>query len=282
VAKNGSLDYALRHQAMIFTAQSLLWFSAQILQAGILIALVARGLHRQFPSFTAYIVLQMTSEPLLTLAQGRWPYIYYFGYWATFAATTILTVAILYEVVRQVWHPADAGQRMAARLVWVIGLFAIVHSAVGLLTSHAQSSVESVASLFLFADRDVRIVTCGVGLFILIFRKRLGVSWRDFGVGIMAGFVFVSAAHLTITTAMAHRTMLHRRTLAEINSGAYVLAELIWLVYATVSSKVPLGGSPGSTSQHDAWPGKSMYRSLRNLWNVDWAARAFPAAFRHE
>lgn len=247
---------------MNYSLNSGLLLAAQFLQVGILVTLFKRGWHRRYPWFTAYIVLEAVSDPFLTFASNRFPYTYYFGYWATVIAAMVLTVAVLYEVIQHVWRPFDAWRKLGAALVWLIVALITGQSAIALWTSVAHSFwLDSITSLILLADRDVRIVACGVGLFILFFRKRLGVSWRELVVGIVAGFVLFSAVHLVVATAMAHQIILHRRTLSALNSAGYILAELIWLGYAILSPKFIVGGSTGSTPPGGSWPGGWGYTS---------------------
>jgi hypothetical protein len=245
-----------------------LWFTAQFLQAGILVALFARGWLRRYPAFTAYIILEMVSDPFLAFANTRWPYVYYFGYWATVVASTALLVAVLYEVVQHLWRPFDGWRKLSATLVWLVLALFLAQSVIFLSTSVAHSyRMDSITSLVLLADRDVRIVTCGLAVFILLFRKRLGMSWREFGVGIIAGFVLFSTVNLMVATAMSHHAVFHRSTLSAINSGAYLLTALIWLGYATLSPNLIVGGSGGSTPPQRSWPGGYALRATEPWWS---------------
>ena len=248
LANREELDYSLGHQAMNFYLHSGLWFAAQFLEAGILFALFARGWQRQYPRFTSYIIFQLVAEVFLIFAMDRFPYIYYFGYWATMVVTIVLTFAIFYEVVQQVWAPMDARRKLGKAVVWLIVVLIFGQSVIALWTSAAHPShLDSITSFILSVDRDLRVVVCATGLFILVFLKRLGISWREFVVGIIAGFVLFFAVHLTVATAVAHPTVLHRSTLAAINSAAYLLATLVWLAYAILSPNVVPGGAAGSS-----------------------------------
>jgi len=241
---------------MNYFLNSDLWLAAQFFQVGILAALYKRSLYQRYLWFTAYIVLEAMSEPLLIYAKSRFPYTYYFGYWATVVAAIILTVAVLYEVIQHIWRPFSAWRKLGAAFIWLIVALIIGQSAIALWPSVAHSFwLDSITSLVLSADHTVRMVACGVGLFILLFRKRLGVSWRELPVGIVAGFVLFSAVSMVIATAMARQTTLHRATLAVLSSAGHILAELIWLGYAILSPKFIVGGSAGSTPPGGTWPG---------------------------
>ncbi len=109
------------------------------------------------------------------------------------------------------------------------------------------------------ADRYVRVAVCAMGIFILVTRKRLGFSWRELPVGIVAGFALFSYVHLTVATLISLQTVLHRSTLTAINSAGYLAAASIWLVYALLSPKVMLGGSEGNPPPD---PGQAPHLSL--------------------
>ena len=238
-----------------FSLQTILWLATQVLQAAIVVALFKRGLHRRYRWFTAYIALELVSDPFLAFARGTWDYTYYFGYWITVIGTTVLTVCVLNEVVQHVWPSSDGGRTIGRALVWLIVAVVIVQSGTSLMTLRGQGSYpDQFTELILLADRDVKILALGVTVFVLVFRQRLGRSWREFSVGIVAGFALFSLAHLAIVMAMAHQAVIHRRTLGAMNSGAYLVAELIWLGYAILSPMVTFGGSGGGMGSGGSSP----------------------------
>src|SRR5271154_6491186 len=99
---------------MHLPSQTVLWFSAQALQLAVLVAMYRRRIQDYYPAFFYYIVLEVVSDPFLTLAQGRsgasllWAYIYYFGYWATVCLTATLSFFVLQEVFRDAFRPFEA------------------------------------------------------------------------------------------------------------------------------------------------------------------------------
>ena len=235
---------------------SCLWLASQVVQIGVLLALFKRGWLARYPAFTAYIVVQIVSDPLLAITQARFPPAYYFGYWATVLATTALAIVILYEVLQHVLPTLVARRKLRTTLIWLSVAFVAIRSVTNL--GH-RSVLDCITSVLMSVDRDIQVVTCGVGLFLLVFHKRLGISWRDLAVGIVAGFVLFSAVHMVVTAFMTHPTALHRSTLVAINSAAYNLAALIWLAYAILSPNRRLGGSPGSAPPPGSGPGARSY-----------------------
>lgn len=250
LARDPELDYSLGHNYMIFHDPFLyaFWLATVVLEAGILVALFARGLYRQYPRFTAYILLQFVADVFLMCAQSRWPYAYYFGYWGVTAVSVMLTVAILYEILQQMLRPLDLGKKIAAALVRWITILALTLSPLVLLALIWGGSVPDVVTGFILGvDRDLRILVFAGGIGILMLGRRLGVSQREFVVGIVSGFVLSSYVRIMVASLMAHRIFfypfLYRSTLSVIDLAGCALAELIWLGYALRSPKLILGGT---------------------------------------
>lgn len=81
-----------------------LWFSAPVVQIGTLWAMYIRGLHREYPYFASYLLVQVMTEPVLFLLQRASYTQYYYGYWVSLGVNGLLIAAVLYEVVRILFH----------------------------------------------------------------------------------------------------------------------------------------------------------------------------------
>lgn len=251
---------------MAFHFHSGLWLAAQFLQAGILVALFKRQWLPRYRWFATYIMLQMVSEPFLALAADRWPYTYYFGYWLTVVAEIILMVAVLLEVVGHVWRPGNARGKFRNALLWGLVLASLIMELPVLATS-SSNHMDAITSLILCAELNTQWAICGVGLFLLLFATQLGLSLRELDFGVVAGFVLLCAMRLSVVTLLSHTTAHSRSTLSAINSGAYLLATLIWLAYAVLSPKDLRGGSAGTPPAPHEWPGGVAFMGLR--WDFD-------------
>src|ERR1700743_2395857 len=104
-AASGDILFGAMH---LHVSQSVLWFSAQVLQLAILLAMYRRRIQDHYPAFFYYVILQVLSDPFLTLAQGRWPYTYYFGWWITTSLSVGLSFFVLQEVFRDAFRPFEA------------------------------------------------------------------------------------------------------------------------------------------------------------------------------
>jgi hypothetical protein len=234
-----------------FVSENVLWFTAQILQLAILLSMYRRRIQEYYPAFFYYMILQVLSDPFLTLANGRWPYTYYFGYWITTCLSVGLSFFVLQEVFRDAFRPFEALRDLSAILFRWAALVLLLVAGMSALTASNAHHIDEVTSVILMVDRNVRVMLCGLVFFLLMFSEYLGISRRHVMFGVAVGFGFFSAIHMLVEMAMAHQTILHRSTLASINSGAYVIACLVWLAYVAFPKTLLAGESVAEARPKD-------------------------------
>jgi hypothetical protein len=242
-------------------SQTTLWFAAQALQLAVLVCMYRRRIQNSYPAFFYYIVLEVVSDPFLTLAQARssaslpWAYTYYFGYWATVCLTAILSFFVLQEVFRDAFRPFEALRDLGAILFrWAALVLLLVAGMSAIAASNAPDAgkhIDGITGTILLVDRNIRVMLCGLVFFLLMFSEYLGISRRHLLFGVAVGFGFFSAMHMLVTTAVAHQTILHRTTLASINSGAYLIACIIWLYYVANPNTLLAGQSAAEERPKD-------------------------------
>src|SRR5438034_9154632 len=76
----------------------------------------------------------------------------------------------------------------------------------GVVMASSPAAGDPVLQAIVTLQRCVRVVQCGLILFLLIFSKYLGVSWRQQSFGIALGFGSLAPAELTLVRfhASAH------------------------------------------------------------------------------
>ncbi len=235
-----------------FTLQNLLWFSAQILQLGVLVCMYRRRIHEYYPAFFYYIIVQVLSDPFLTLAKPRWPFTYYFGYWSIASLSVVLSFYVLQEVFRDAFRPFEALRDLSTILFRWAALVLLLVAGMSAITAANSNNPDVITSTILMVDRNVRVMLCGLVFFLLMFSEYLGISRRHVMFGVAVGFGFFSAIHMLFATAVAHPTVLHRSTLTAINSGGYVIACMIWLGYMAYP-KTLLAGEAVSEARPKDW-----------------------------
>ena len=84
-----------------------LWLSAPILQLGVLMAMYRRGLHRDYPYFFNYTILQVASEPILSSLR-RQSYALYFLATGPIGLSALVSFAVLQEIFKNAFRPYEA------------------------------------------------------------------------------------------------------------------------------------------------------------------------------
>ncbi len=232
-------------------SSQVLWFSAQVLQLGVLVCMYRRRIQDYYPAFFYYIILQVLSDPFLTLVQGRWPYTYYYSCWITNGLSVGLSFFVVQEVFRDAFRPFEALRDLSTILFRWSALVLLLVAGMSAVTATSHNP-DAITSTILLVDRNVRVMLCGLVFFLLMFSEYLGISRRHLLFGVAVGFGFFSAIHMLVVTAASHPTILHRSTLSAINSGAYVVACLIWLGYIA-SPKTLLAGQTVAEAQPADW-----------------------------
>ncbi len=106
-------------------------------------------------------------------------------------------------------------------------------------------------------QRCVRVIQCGLILFLLVFSRYLGVSWRQHSFGIALGFGGFASVEL-VALALYSGGQIHGPTLSLLNTTAYGFSILTWLGYAAL--KRPTRDASASLLASQRWD-----RSLGDL-----------------
>ncbi len=211
-------------------ASTFLWSAQPVLQWFVAVAMWRRKLHKQFPMFFAYLLLQIAIFAVTYPLQRMNNYeVYFWVYWLTAAASAVLGFKIIHEVFLDVFRPYHTLKDLGTVVFKWAGVVMLMVSVVVAFSNSSQQDplVNAVTTL----QRSVLLVQCGLILFLLLFSRFLGVSRRQHSFGIALGFGFFASAELMLLVAVSGG-WLHRPTVNLINTATYNLAVLIWLGYA--------------------------------------------------
>jgi len=211
------------------------WISQPVLQTAVAVVLYRRKLHKEFPGFFAYVVLQVIAFSVqfpIYLANNAPAYFDVF--WAGVALNVVLAFKIIHEIFIDVLRPYPALKDFGTALFKWAGIVMVLVSAVMIFVS--PRAADPLTKSILVVQRCCDMVQCGLVLFLLAFCKTLKISWRRLSFGIALGFGMISGAEL-FTSAVYTGTFLHEILTNLINMGAWNLAVLLWLSYAIWSRK---------------------------------------------
>jgi hypothetical protein len=217
-------------------ADYVLWFASPLLQAGVLVTMLRRGLHRDYPYFLNYTILAIISEPILWVLYGRSYTAYYYGYYVNLGLSVVISFAVLQEIFKDAFRPYEALRDLGVILFRWSALVVLLVGVMWAINAGHKSENGSVTDVILLADRSVRIMQCGLVFFLLLFSEYLGLSRRSFLFGVSLGFGLFAAVNMLVFTGLAHSGVLRQSTLSQINSAAYLAAVLIWFGYTLAAA----------------------------------------------
>ncbi len=213
-----------------------LWFSTPVLQTGLLVALYRRGLHRDYPFFFNYTILQVISEPILAIASRISYSAYYYGYYINLGLSVIISFAVLQEVFKDAFRPYENLRDLSVILFRWCALVALLVAVMWAISASHNTDSGVVNDAMQLANRSVRLMQCGLVFFLLLFHGYLGISPRSMLFGISIGFGFFAAVNMLVFTGLSRHGILSEGTLSRINAIAYVVAIGLWMGYALASA----------------------------------------------
>jgi hypothetical protein len=243
-----------------------LWLAAPSLQLGILVFMHRRKLHQVFTFFFTYTAFQVLSFLVSFTVFQVSPHNYFFVYWTSSALSIMLGFAVIHEVFSYAIRPyvglRDLGNvlfRWAALLLVLLGGL-VAMSTTAMDAKHLMSAIVDV-------ERGVRLMQCGLLLFIFVCSSYLGLTWKNFASGIALGYGIFAATDLLNYSLRAQLGPSWNSTLSMVTSAAYNVSVLTWFAYTLI---------PQHMSQRVR--SEFTYRPLFDRWNQAALALVTPAA----
>jgi hypothetical protein len=216
-----------------YQIQIYLWVPQPVLQAALATVICRRKLYKQFPAFFIFTVAQLVvfavEFPVYMLTHGANTDIYFNVYWCGAAVNVILAFKIIHEIFLDVFRPYPALRDLGTALFKWAAVIMVLTSMV--LISLNTGWDDPLGRTVLVVQRCVRVVQCGMVIFLLAFCKNLRVSWRRLSFGIALGFGIFSAPEL-LMNALFSGSHVHGLTVNLIELAAYILGMGVWLVYS--------------------------------------------------
>jgi hypothetical protein len=214
-----------------------LWLAHPVLQAGLVGILLWRKLYRTFPIFFSYVAFQIPVFALLISLRGdRFYTIFYYASWGTTAISVVLGFFVIHELFQDVFRPYHTLRDLGSVLFkWAALVMLLVAGVVA--ASTASATEEPLRTGIMTLQRSVRVVQCGLILFLLVFSRYLGTNWRQKSFGIALGFGAFASVELALVAINAASDNVFNQVLTDfINMAAYNLTILIWVGYMLAKS----------------------------------------------
>jgi hypothetical protein len=137
---------------------------------------------------------------------------------------------IFLDVLRPYPNLKDLGTLLFKWAALVMLLVAMV------VTAASQPGNDTLlAQAVIIMQRCMRVIQCGLILFLLFFSRHLGVSRQQFSFGVTLGFGGFASVEL-VGLALFSGGEIHSHTLSLINTTAYSFSILIWIAYALLKA----------------------------------------------
>jgi hypothetical protein len=214
----------------------LMWWATPVIMSLVVVSMYRRQLHRQFPVFFNYAILQVIIFAL-EFSLRHWSNIYYVS-WTMTVLSIAVAFAVLFEIFKEAFRPYDALRDLSVILFRWCAVVVLLVAAMWAVTSWKASNPDNMTAVMLLGTRCVRMMQCGLVFFLLLFSEYLGISRRNVVFGIAVGFGFFASVNMLVMLALSHSTALSRHTLNRINFVAYIVSMLVWLAYAALPTTV--------------------------------------------
>lgn len=221
-------------------ADYVLWFATPLLQAGVLVAMFRRGLHREYPFFFNYTLLQVISVPVLAILMYQFSYsVYYYAYYVNLGLSVLLSFAVLQEIFKDAFKPYENLRDLSLILFRWCALVVLLVGVMWAINAGSGAEINgTVTDMMMLADRSLRLMQCGLVFFLILFSSYLGLPHRSLLFGISLGFGFFAAVNMLVATAVTHHSVISSSTLSRINAVAYLVSVLIWFGYTMATAPV--------------------------------------------
>ncbi len=208
----------------------IMWWANPVIMGIIAASMYRNRLHREFPFFFNYVIFQVLSFAV-EFPLRNWSN-YFYVYWTTCALSVVVTFAVLLEIFKDAFRPYEALREFSVILFRWCALVVLLVAGMWAISSWHGDQIDNVTSAILMVDRSVRMMQCGLVLFMLLFSEYLGISRRNFVFGVALGFGFFAAVNMLVMTALTHDTVISRGNLRRINSVTYLVCALVWAAYS--------------------------------------------------
>lgn len=205
----------------------MLWVGPILFQLLIVVVLVVRRLVKDFPIFFSYTFFVLGRDlVLLFLKPNSRPYaqVYFLGE----PIALMLGLAVIYEVLWHLIRPYGMLRIIGLRLSWATLAVAVFFCAAMIRTLQFGRTTSWLSVLLV--ERSARFLQVGVLVAFILFISRLGLTWKHYTSGIVAGFGVAAGLQLFLFELKTLRAI-GNDAFVLLNSAAYNCAVLIWAAY---------------------------------------------------
>jgi len=215
--------------------QLVLWILQPVLLLPMAVVMFRRKQHKEFPVFFGFAIFQIVifciEFPIYQLADHL---AYFYTFWAASIINLVLDFKIIHEIFLDIFRPYHALKDLGTALFKWAALIMILVSVALISTNPIWT--DPVARGILLLQRCMRVIQCGLVLFLLAFCSHLSVSWRNQSFGLACGFGVFAGTEL-IMTALFSGGHVSPEVMNAVQMISYNATALVWLAYAVLNKR---------------------------------------------
>jgi hypothetical protein len=215
-----------------------LWVGHPVLQLAVAAVMARRDRYKQFRFFFGYLLAQVISFAIVFPVYLTCSYqTFFYAYSTTAMIGLALGFLVIYEVFVDAFRPYHTLKDLGAVLFKWLGLVMLLLAAV-VAASGSHSSHGLLADSVLLVERCLLVVQCGLVLFLVIFSRYLGITWKQRSYGIALGFGGYAAIELLVAAVSAGASVpAAQHSASLVLMTAYNATILTWLAYMNAKQK---------------------------------------------
>jgi hypothetical protein len=211
-----------------------LWLAPVLLQIMIALAMVGRKLVAMFPIFFCFSIYVPLRDVALLLLQTS-PHGYFSIYWIGDGISILLSLVAVYEVFWHLVYPYPFLRSLAHNIFKIAGLVASGIAFAMLLMAQFGKG-KPLVELILLLERSARVVQVALLISVICFISRLGLTWKHYATGILAGFGIAGMQLIPVELRAGFR-LLTNKTFIWMEPAVYNCAVIVWAFYFLPSGK---------------------------------------------
>ncbi len=192
--------------------------------------LIRNGVFRSLPFFTGLIMFEILQTLPLAVARHYSLSTYFYAYWACEFVSSVLELLVLREILMALLRERPHWRSLASRsfqlLCAALVLFTVVMS-----TRNISADSNHITNTTLALERSMRVVQCGLLVFIILFSTALRLDWRHYYLGAAAGLGVSASCSLAVVSLRLYFGRIADQQILLLKPAGYLLAACVWTFY---------------------------------------------------
>jgi hypothetical protein len=219
-----------------------LWIAPDALLALLALAMLKRGLHRQFPAFFSYAVFESVGGAIVYAIDVTPSLFSDRTYWWSYLSFLLVEVIVKLLVVGEVFT------HLLRRYPTLGGFGKTLISGVGILLVFAATIIAAFANPTPFwlisatriLGRSASLVQCGLIILLIVFAAHFHLTWERRVFGIVLGFAINASVYVAFWALVTNWFFGSKSYLMDfLIMATYHACVLIWCYYLLVPQKLP-------------------------------------------